>query len=185
MTSESIQHHTSPGDVDLSVDVSAMTREELIAHNMRVVEAHFHNETPDLVDRAIALYGPDVVWEAPARGVVLTDPAEVKSAYLGIYRTVAFNKATTLRRFATEDYVFDDQVIDMTVVGEEMPNLGFRPGDRISMRLVHCFEMKDGRIAREIAYEISRPYKGPSDVDSIPEGSVSEEFPTGPHFGQW
>jgi hypothetical protein len=185
VTSETIQPDTAPGEVDLSVDGTAMTREELIAHNLRVVEAHFHNESPELVDRAIALYGPEVVWEAPARGVLLTDPAEVKDAYMGIYRTVHFNKATTLRRFATEDYVFDDQVIDMTVVGDEMPHLGFAPGDRISMRLVHCFEMKDGRIAREIAYEVSRPFKGPTDVDSIPEGSVSEEFPDGPHFGQW
>ncbi len=184
MAIETEKTYTSHGDVDLDVDVSGMTREELIAHNIKVVEAHFHNETPDLVDKAIALYATDIVWEAPARGLVYTDPAQVKDAYLGIYRTVHFNKATTLRRFATEDFVFDDQVIDMTVVGEEMPNLGFEPGDRISMRLVHCFEMKDGRIAREIAYEISRPFGGPKDVDSIPEGSVSEDFPNGPHFGQ-
>lgn len=184
MATENLQHYTSPGEVDLDVDVTQMTREELIAHNLKVVEAHFHNETPDLVDRAIALYGPDIVWEAPARGILMTDPAAVKDAYLGIYKTVSFNKATTLRRFATEDYVFDDQVIDMTVIGEEMPNLGFKPGDRVSMRLVHCFEMKNGRIAREIAYEISRPYKGPTDNDSIPDGSPTEEFPGGPHFGQ-
>ncbi len=185
MTSDNSPTYTSRGDVDLDVDTTAMTREELIAHNLHVVEAHFHNETPDLVDKAIALYGPEIVWEAPARGLVYTDPVEVKKAYLGIYRTLQFNKATTLRRFATEDFVFDDQLIDMTVVGEEMPNLGFKPGDRVSMRLVHCFEMKDGRIAREIAYEMSRTYGGPIDVDSIPEDAVSEQFPDGPHFGQW
>lgn len=169
-------------DVDTDVDISSMTRDEVIAHNIKVVEAHFHNETPELVDKAIALYGPDIVWEAPARGVLLTDPAEVKKAYLGIYRTVSFNKATTLRRFATEDYVFDDQVIDMTVIGEDMPNLGFKPGDRISMRLIHCFEMKDGKISREIAYEVCRDFGGPRDVDSIPENSPVEEFPSGPHY---
>jgi hypothetical protein len=53
------------------------------------------------------------------------------------------------------------------------------------MRLVHCFEMKDGQIAREIAYEICRPFKGPTDIDSTPEGSPAEEFPDGPHYGQW
>ncbi|MGN6576400.1 MAG: nuclear transport factor 2 family protein [Nocardioides sp.] len=184
MNSQPIASYTSKGDVDLDVDVSKMTRDELIAHNLRVVEAHFHNENPDLVDKAIALYGPEIVWEAPARGLVYTDPAEVKSAYLGIYRTVRFNKATTLRRFATEHFVFDDQIIDMTVVGDEMPNLNFEPGERISMRLVHCFEMKNGRIAREIAYEISRPFQGATDVDSIPEGAVSEVFGDGSHVGQ-
>lgn len=176
MSNDQTATYTGRGDVDLDADVSAMDRDELIAHNLKVVEAHFHNETPELVDKAIALYGDEVVWEAPARGLVYTDPVVVKDAYMGIYRTLRFDKATTLRRFATEDYVFDDQIIEMTVVGDEMPNLGFSVGDRISMRLVHCFEMKHGRIAREIAYEMSRPLGGPTAHDSIPEGAISETF---------
>jgi hypothetical protein len=175
----------SRDDLDLDIDVSTMTPEELAAHNLKVVEAHFHNENPESIDKAIALYGPDVVWEAPNRGQVYTDPKIVKEAYLAIFRTVHFNRAVTLRRFATENFVFDDQLCDLTVVGDEMPNLGFKPGDRISMRLVHCFEMKDGKIAREIAYEMSRPHGGPADFDAIPEGAVVEEFPDGPHYGQW
>jgi len=167
------------------VDVSTMTREELVAHNLKVVEAHFHNENPASIDKAIALYGPEAVWEAPVRGQVYTDPATVRDAYLAIFRTVHFNRTVSLRRFATENFVFDDQICDLTVVGDEMPNLGFKKGDRISMRLVHCFEMKDGKIAREIAYEISRPHGGPTDVDSIPEGSMVQDFPDGPHYGQW
>ncbi|OYO00928.1 nuclear transport factor 2 family protein [Enemella evansiae] len=166
------------------IDTSTMTRDELIAHNLKVVEAHFHNEAPETVDKAIALYGPEISWEGPNRGQHLTDPAKVREAYMGIYSTVHFNKATTLRRFATEDYVFDDQVIDMTVVGDQMPNLPFKPGDRLSMRLVHLFEMKDGQIVREIAYEMSRPYGSDLANDAIPEGAVVEEFPTGPHYGQ-
>ena len=164
------------------IDVSTMTRDELAAHNLKVVEAHFHNENPDSIDKAIALYGPGVVWEAPNRGQVYTDPVELRETYMAIFRTVHFNRAITLRRFATETFVFDDQLIDMTVVGDEMPNLGFKPGDRVSMRLVHCFEMKDGKIAREIAYEMSRAYGGPADVDSVPAGSTVEDFPDGPHF---
>ncbi|MDF3312820.1 nuclear transport factor 2 family protein [Rhodococcus sp. T2V] len=166
-------------------DVSGFTRDELIAHNLKVVEAHFHNEAPETIDQAIALYGPDIVWEAPARGMIYTDPAEVRDSYMAIFRTVHFNKTTSLRRFATEHFVFDDQIADLTVVGDEMPNLGFKPGDRISMRLVHCFEMKDGKIAREIAYEISREYHGPLDNDDVPDDASVEVFPDGPHYGQW
>jgi ketosteroid isomerase-like protein len=172
-------------DVDVEIDVSTLSKDELIAHNLKVVEAHFHNENPESIDKAIALYGPDIVWEAPYRGQVYTDHASVRAAYMAIFRTVHFNRTTTLRRFATETHVFDDQLCDLTVVGDEMPNLGFEIGDRVSMRLVHCFEMKDGKIAREIAYEMSREYHGPRDVDSIPEGSTVEEFPDGPHYGQW
>ena len=172
-------------EIDMDFDVSKMTRDELIAHNLKVVEAHFHNETPESVDKAIALYGPNIVWEAPFRGKVYTDPVEIKEAYMAIFRTVHYNRTTTLRRYATETFVFDDQVADLTVVGDEMPNLGFNKGDRISMRLVHLFEMDNGRIVREIAYEMSREYQSPRDNDFIPDGAIVEEFPDGPHYGQW
>ena len=172
-------------DVDINVDVSTMSRDELIAHNLKVVEAHFHNETPESVDKAIALYGPNIVWEAPFRGQVYTNNKDVKDAYMAIFQTVHYNKTTTLRRYATEKFVFDDQIADLTVVGDAMPNLGFTKGDRISMRLVHLFEMENGKIARDIAYEMSREYKGPRDNDSVTDGAIVEEFPTGPHYGQW
>ena len=172
-------------DVELDIDVSKMTKDELIAHNLRVVEAHFHNETPESVDKAIALYAPNTVWEAPFRGQVYTDPQDVKDAYMAIFRTVHFNKTTTLRRYATQHFVFDDQIADLAVVGDEMPNLGFKNGDRISMRLVHLFEMERGKITREIAYEMSREYKGPRDNDAIPDDAVVVEYPDGPHYGQW
>ncbi len=147
---------------------SELTHDEIVARNLRVVEAHFHNENPDDVDKAIALYADAIVWEAPFRGQVYTDPAEVKEAYLGIFRTIKYNKTTALRRFATETSVFDDQLADVEVVGEEMPNLHFPPGSRLSARLIHCFEMRDGKITREIAYELLREFGGPDDHDAIP-----------------
>lgn len=159
---------------DLTEDTrpdSELTREEIIARNLRVVEAHFHNENPDDVDKAIALYTDDITWEAPFRGQVYTDPAQVREAYMGIFRTVKYNKTTALRRYATETMVFDDQLADVEVVGDEMPNLNFPIGARLSVRLIHCFEMRDGRIAREIAYELLRGFGSPADHDSVPEGS--------------
>jgi ketosteroid isomerase-like protein len=172
-------------DVDLDVDTSTMTRNELIAHNLKVVEAHFHNENPESIDKALAVYGPEVVWEAPARGVSYSNAKDVKEGYLGIFSTLRWNRSITLRRFATENFVFDDQIADLTVVGDEMPNLPFKPGQRISMRLVHCFEMKDGKIAREIAYEVSREWGGPLDNDEIPEGAIVTDYPDGPGYGTW
>jgi hypothetical protein len=167
------------------VDVSTLARDELIAHNLRVVEAHFHNENPESIDKALAVYGPGVVGEGPARGLVYDDTDAVKQSYLGIFRTVRFNRTTTLRRFATENFVFDDQIADVTVVGDEMPNLPFKPGERVSMRLVHCFEMKDGKIVREIAYEISREWGGATDNDFIPDGAIVTDYPEGPDYGSW
>lgn len=155
---------------------SELTHDEIIEHNLAVVAEHFHNENPDNVDKAIALYGPEISWEGPNRGQILTDPAKVKDAYMGIYRTLAFHDTTYLRRWATEDFVFDDQIAHLTVVGDEMENLPFGKGTELSLRLVHCFEMKDGLIASEIAYEMWREKDGVLDHDVIPKGCATERF---------
>lgn len=162
--------------VDSSTPDSQLTREQIIARNLKAVEAHFHNENPESVEAAIELYGDNISWEGPSRGIVMTDKNEILSAYRGIFRTVSIHSATTLRRFATEQYVFDDQVAHATVVGDEMPNLPFKKGDEMSVRLAHIFEMKDGKIVKEIAYEIFREKGGPNDADAIPEGSQTVRF---------
>ena len=33
----------------------------------------------------------------------------------------------------------------------------FPPGRRLKMRLVHIFEMRDGKISREIIFDMGRP----------------------------
>lgn len=156
---------------------AALTRDEIIARNLEVVQEHFHNENPDDVDKAIALYAPEISWEAPNRGLVYTDHGKVREGYLGIFRTLQFHSLTSLRRFATENFVFDDAIADVTVVGDEMPNLPFPVGTRVSARIVHCFELKDGKITKEIAYEMWREDGGPLVNDAIPPGSPVEYFP--------
>jgi hypothetical protein len=162
--------------IPLDVPDSELTREEIIARNLEVVAAHFHNETPELVDRAIELYSDDIVWEAPARGQIYSDHAETKAAYLDIFKTTRYHKTVSLRRFATEQFVFDDQVSEVTVVDERMPNMPFGIGTRMNVRLAHCFELKDGKIVREIVYEIFREAGGPLDRDDIPPDADVEIF---------
>src|ERR1700739_3440976 len=98
-----------PIAVETTLPDSALTRDEIIARNLKVVEAHFHNETPEHVEKAVALYGDTISWEAPTRGVVMNDKAAILEAYPGIFRTVAYRRVVPLRRFATEQFVFDDQ----------------------------------------------------------------------------
>lgn len=155
---------------------SELTRDEVIARNLEVVAAHFHNETPELVDKAIELYGDDIVWEAPARGQIYRTAAETKAAYLDIFRTARYYKTTSLRRFATERFVFDDQVSEVEVIDAKTPNLPYPVGTRMSVRLAHCFEMKDGEIVREIAYEIYREAGSDQDHDDIPADATVEIF---------
>ena len=56
-----------------------------------------------------------------------------------------------LDRFATEDRVVDDSVISLEIIKN-----GFMPfpiGTKIEMRLTHIFEIRDGKISKEIGIE--------------------------------
>lgn len=151
-----------------------LTHEQIIERNLKVVDAHFHAENPDDVEKAVALYADDITWEAPSRGVVMKDPKEVLAAYYNIFRTFEYRKTIGLRRFATDRFVFDDQIAHAVVVGDPalMPNMPFPKGTEVYARLVHCFEMRDGLITREIAYEVWRELGSDIGRDDIPVGSV-------------
>ena len=56
--------------------LTPLTREEIIARNLATVADHFANENPDGIARVIAGYANDIVWEGPARGVVIRDKDE-------------------------------------------------------------------------------------------------------------
>ncbi len=155
---------------------SELTREEIIARNLKVVDFHFHSKTPEQMEKAVAVYADDITWEAPSRGVVMKDPTEVLQAYRDIFRTLAYRKTLGLRRFATEDFVFDDQVAHAYVVGDPalMPNMPYPKGTEIYARLVHCFQMRDGLISREIVYEVWREHGSENAHDDIPEDPAWE-----------
>ena len=61
-----------------------------------------------------------------------------------------------LQRFATEDRVMDDSVVTFEVVRDGCwPH--FVSGQKIEMRLVHIFEMRDALISKEIVFDMGRP----------------------------
>lgn len=162
---------------------SALTREQVIERNLKVVAAHFHSENPDDVEKAVALYDDDITWEAPSRGIVWKDRDEILAGYRDIFRAVVYHKTIALRRFATETFVFDDQVNWATIVDDPalIPNMPFAKGTDVCVRLVHCFQMRDGRITREIAYELWREAGSVIAHDDIPADAVVELFPGPPH----
>jgi ketosteroid isomerase-like protein len=122
-----------------------------VATNLRVVEAHFGSEAEGRVEAAVDLYTDDIVWEAPSRHVRLQGKAAVADNYRQIFRTIRNLHWRCLDRFATEDRVVDDSIITFEVASE-----GFMPlpvGTRCEMRLTHIFEMRDGKISKEIGIE--------------------------------
>ncbi|MDX6739576.1 nuclear transport factor 2 family protein [Actinocorallia sp. A-T 12471] len=156
---------------------STLTREEIIKRNIEAVDQHFHNENAEGIDLAVGVYTDDIIWEVPARGLVHRDRETVKAEYLKIFDSMKVHKITNLHRFATEDWVFDDSIFDFTVTGDGFHNCPFPAGTRVSVRLVHAFELRDGKICRENGYEIWRRAEDTHLVrDDIPADAVVQEF---------
>jgi len=129
--------------------------EEVIAANLATVEAHFHSEATNEVDEALKLYTEDIVWEAPARNLIFQGKEDVGNNYRKIFASIRDVEFRNLQRFATEDRVVDDSILTFVITQE-----GFLPlpvGQEVEMRLAHIFEMRDGKISKEIAYEMWRP----------------------------
>jgi hypothetical protein len=57
-----------------------------------------------------------------------------------------------------------------------MPNLPFGIGTKINARLVHLFELRGGKISREIAYEMWREAGSVTDHDDIPPDAITLSF---------
>ncbi len=129
--------------------------EGTIAANLATVEAHFHSEAANEVDEALKLYTDDIVWEAPARNLIFQGKEDVGNNYRKIFASIRDVEFRNLQRFATEDRVVDDSILTFVITQE-----GFLPlpvGQEVEMRLAHIFEMRDGKISKEISYEMWRP----------------------------
>jgi ketosteroid isomerase-like protein len=150
---------------------TGLTPEQIAHRNLNVVDQHFHNENPADIDKALDLYGDTIVWEVPARGVLLRNKAAVKAAYLKMFESYAISALIPIRRFASGNFVTDDTIAEMTLVGDvetNVPGCPLPSGTKVSLRVVHIFELDDdGRIIRENGYELWRPADGPID-DDIP-----------------
>jgi ketosteroid isomerase-like protein len=58
-----------------------MEPKDRIATNLAAVEAHFHSEANDEIDKALDLYTNDIVWEAPARRLIFRGKQAVADNY--------------------------------------------------------------------------------------------------------
>ena len=163
--------------MSIETETGDRTREATIAANLAAVEQHFHNENPEGIDLAVGVYTDDIIWEVPARGLVLRDRDAVKEEYLRIFEAMHVHKITNLHRFANEEWVFDDSIFEMTLKTDGFRSCPFPVGTRCSIRLVHAFQCRDGKICRENGYEIWRRADDTVRVrDEIPPNATVQEF---------
>jgi hypothetical protein len=156
-----------------------LSAEEAAERNLAAVDAHFHSEIQQDIDSAIDLYGDSIVWEAPARGVLLRGKAAVRQAYLDLFQSMYFHSITPVRRFVAGNRVVDDSFGAITLVGDvenNVPNCPFPSGTEVSLRVVHIFEFdEDGRIIRESAYELWRKAEAAL-ADDVPADAQTIRF---------
>jgi len=129
-----------------------------IAQNLAAVETHFHSEALNEIEMALETFTDDIVWEAPApNGLHRSFSGKEAAArnYRELFASMRDVKFQFLQRFATEDRVVDDSIVTFEVAKDGYWH--FPLGSKIEMRLVHIFEMRDGKIAREIVFDMGRP----------------------------
>jgi ketosteroid isomerase-like protein len=131
-----------------------------IARNLACVGKHFHSEVANEVEAALDLYTDDIVWDAPALNGLdrsFSGKQDVTKNYYQLFASMRNVRFQCLQRFATEDRVVDDSMVTF-----EIAQGGYWPWPvdaKIEMRLVHIFEMQDGKISRELVFDMGRPVR--------------------------
>lgn len=128
-----------------------------IAQNLAVVDSHFHSEALNEIEVALETFTDDIVWEAPAPNGLnrsFSGKKSVAENYRQLFASMRDVKFQFLQKFATEDRVVDDSIVTFEVAKDGYWQ--FPVGSRIEMRLVHIFEMREGKISRETVFDMGR-----------------------------
>ena len=113
-----------------------------------LVDGHMAAENLGDIDGAVAVYTDDVVHDV----VGFPDsPAQGKDAARNFYAYLTANFRSenwdVLRQFFADDAMILEQLMTGTVIGSLLGLPG--NGRRISFRMMHVFEFRDGLISRE------------------------------------
>jgi len=127
-------------------------RDSLIKANLAAVAAHFQSESARQVEKVRDLYTDDIVWEAPARNLLFRGKKDVADNYRKMFASLKDLEIRNLECFATENRVVDDSVARCKVIGPDF--LPVSIGSQVEIRLVHIFELREGKIAKETAFEM-------------------------------
>jgi hypothetical protein len=132
------------------------THEDRCRYALDLVDLHLHEENPERIDECLKLYTEDAVWECPARRVRYAGRDEIRAMYLRLFASAEGIVMRPIERFATPERVFDDMEATFRLSGDGFENCPFPVGTLVSMRLLHNFHIRDGRIEKEIGYEVWR-----------------------------
>lgn len=160
--------------------MTTQSESDIIARNLAGVDRHFHAEDTGSVNQSIALFTDDAVWEAP-NPTGLHRRVEGKEAIRPFYEKLfSTMKDVTFRicyeRFATVDRVLDDSVCTFEVCADGI--WPYPVGTHVFMRIVHVFDMVDGKIAKEKVFEMRKPARNFEELmQMVEEAKVGSWMP--------
>jgi ketosteroid isomerase-like protein len=126
----------------------SMTREQMD----QLINEHFGFEAADDVDGVVGTLSENAEHEViPSPVGALTDKARMRSYYEMLFSSIKGESVTPLRRLYGEDFLIDETLWH-GYVEDGKPFLCDGKSGKVSFRLLHVFEIRDGNITREQAW---------------------------------
>ena len=161
----------------MTAQTDTSRRDDLIARNLAAVETHFHNETPETIDQAIAVYTDDIVLGGPG---ARPGAAQHRGRQAGVPEDLRLDEHPQDRQPAPvrdRGVGVRRQHLRVDHHRGRVPQLPVPAGTTVSVRLLHAFQCRDGKICREHGYEIWRDINDHARVqDDIPATATVEVF---------
>ena len=125
--------------------------QEIIASNLTTVQIHFDAEKAGDWEKIKGMYTDDIIWERACVNQLVEGKESVAAAYVELFSALRNYDFHSKDRFATENRVVDDSIFIFEVAKEGAMPLPV--GTKAKMRLVHIFEMREGKVSRELVME--------------------------------
>jgi ketosteroid isomerase-like protein len=118
----------------------------------RAVNEHFGFEAADDLDGVMASLADEVEHEIlPSLVGVQHDKTQIRAYYAQLFEAIRGTGVTPLKCYYGEDFVIDETLWHGDVLDGSVFFCEGRSG-KVDFRLLHIFEFRDGRIAREQAW---------------------------------
>ena len=114
-----------------------------------IVDEHFGYEAADDVDGVLATLTPDAVHHIIGSPLgEVTGPDAIRSLYTELFAALTGEKVEPVARWYGEDFLVDEALWTGQVHDARLLGLPGRSG-RVTFRLLHVFDLRDGRISHE------------------------------------
>jgi hypothetical protein len=115
----------------------------------QLINDHFMYEATDNLDGVMDTFADNIRHEGvPSPVGELTAKADIRDYYTDLFGKLRGESVTPLSRYYGDDFVVDETLWSGHITDGSPVLCDGKSGD-VSFRLLHVFEVKDGKIARE------------------------------------